>query len=836
MNQIDKEKAKDALNGAKEKAKAALSEIKANFKADDGTEGVKKYKSMFANLWKSGTTGKATLVAASIVALFLLTLIFGGDEKEKNVIARPHVPSIAVGEVPSAGNRMEAQENKVTETLKVTEARAAQAERDREKQLSERAVSAKEKSEDASKRMNLLLAMRSITDLDSAKRALEAAKSVDDEDAIKKASEKIVEYEREAEEKEKMTKAVAEVESAMKDVKDVASAKRVLELAEKTEDVAIINKAERLLEKQEKIAHEAAVEAKKAAKRAAYEAIPSELAVKGLAIRMSGDAALEACNKLVSAEKDLSVLDYRKGLVREKDDETKAADKKYWDACLKNAEADIDQFLQWHADNSTYVPALKYCVGRSVKTLPEGTLVGCHSLFLQWNKNGKETIPGPNYTVASAMAALAGVYGYQVEWMLVGTPEGHKSPVHKPEPVVIEKLSAKDYLKLGGVGRMSKYLSELTEGSRDWQALEFGDRLYPKVFNNGLQIHKDYNGTVLCRILLLDSKGKPIDKSELATDVACSFPKLVEKANSQAEKLKTAENFVNKVMQWNNGANGYAQIMSELAEHCDISVEWAVLTEPAMEYEQITETFTIPDTTQQGACKFLNTMKTNLGEYSDSTVGSDGSRKRKFFKKNLVDVRSPVWFRLVLKNKNGADVRKEDVVKNWLAARGHYKPSDTVTIPPKNVIKIVIDKKGVAVDKLTGICFAWLDDAGNVKETYFTEEGMARLFDARDLTGEKFADLLVKSYPGLPRLSLSTETTDPGRGKIQDNIWTYECPKGYRVKLFERTYINKDGVKYDAVMLEKDVEVNVALSLADLLPKKFLSIVATKPEAARKFD
>ena len=78
MNQINKEKAKDALNGAKEKAKSALSEIKANFKADEGTEGVKKYKSMFANLWKSGTTGKGALVAASIVVLLLFKSIFFG--------------------------------------------------------------------------------------------------------------------------------------------------------------------------------------------------------------------------------------------------------------------------------------------------------------------------------------------------------------------------------------------------------------------------------------------------------------------------------------------------------------------------------------------------------------------------------------------------------------------------------------------------------------------------------------------------------------------------------------------------------------------------------------
>lgn len=78
MNQTNEEKTMDAMNSTKEKVKAALSEIKTNFKPDEGAEGVKKYQSMFANLWKSGTTGKAVLVAASIVVLLLFTSIFFG--------------------------------------------------------------------------------------------------------------------------------------------------------------------------------------------------------------------------------------------------------------------------------------------------------------------------------------------------------------------------------------------------------------------------------------------------------------------------------------------------------------------------------------------------------------------------------------------------------------------------------------------------------------------------------------------------------------------------------------------------------------------------------------
>lgn len=79
MSHVDKEKARDVLNGAKEKAKVALSEIKANFKADEGTSGARKIQSMFANLWRSGTTGKAALIAGSMAALLMLMWVLGGN-------------------------------------------------------------------------------------------------------------------------------------------------------------------------------------------------------------------------------------------------------------------------------------------------------------------------------------------------------------------------------------------------------------------------------------------------------------------------------------------------------------------------------------------------------------------------------------------------------------------------------------------------------------------------------------------------------------------------------------------------------------------------------------
>ena len=78
---MDKDKIKAQLGEAATKAKAAMSEIKANFKADEGTSGARKYQSMFVNLWKSGTTGKGALIACSVVVLLLLVSVFGGGGK-----------------------------------------------------------------------------------------------------------------------------------------------------------------------------------------------------------------------------------------------------------------------------------------------------------------------------------------------------------------------------------------------------------------------------------------------------------------------------------------------------------------------------------------------------------------------------------------------------------------------------------------------------------------------------------------------------------------------------------------------------------------------------------
>ena len=68
--------AREGLDKLKEKAGGIASEIKDNFKADEGTEGAAKAKSMFANLWKSGITGKVAIIVAAIVLYMIVRWIF----------------------------------------------------------------------------------------------------------------------------------------------------------------------------------------------------------------------------------------------------------------------------------------------------------------------------------------------------------------------------------------------------------------------------------------------------------------------------------------------------------------------------------------------------------------------------------------------------------------------------------------------------------------------------------------------------------------------------------------------------------------------------------------
>ena len=292
-----------------------------------------------------------------------------------------------------------------------------------------------------------------------------------------------------------------------------------------------------------------------------------------------------------------------------------------------------------------------------------------------------------------------------------------------------------------------------------------------------------------------------------------------------------------------NYAYQFSETMKKMAVNCNAMLEWAVLTEPADKLEEITEVFSIPAGDYESAVKFVGKLDGNLGKFSENNAASDGSRKKIYFEKDLVDIYSPLWFRLVLKTTNGVEVAKEEVVKKWLEARGHRPPSDKMIIPKKNLIQISIKKDGVREDKLPGLCFVWIDDQGDVRQAYFNENGMDRFFNAEDISCEEFAHALVQKYSGIPSLEPQVKRDDLEKGSIQETTWIYKDPKGYQVKLFERVFLDINGRKYDSKLIEKlsksdpELAMGIAvLSLADKRPERFFVISAIKPESARKFD
>ena len=162
--------------------------------------------------------------------------------------------------------------------------------------------------------------------------------------------------------------------------------------------------------------------------------------------------------------------------------------------------------------------------------------------------------------------------------------------------------------------------------------------------------------------------------------------------------------------------------------------------------------------------------------------------------------------------------------------------SPRLILPKKNQIQIAIKKDGVRIDKLPGLCWVYVDDHGLVKQIYFNENGIGRLFNAVDMSSEEFANALVKRYSGIPSFDVNEEERNPGRGVLKMTTWLYKDSTGYQVKLFDRSYYGQNGNRYTEKMLERDAEVAMGLGLAGLLPTRNLTISAIKAESERKFD
>lgn len=183
-----------------------------------------------------------------------------------------------------------------------------------------------------------------------------------------------------------------------------------------------------------------------------------------------------------------------------------------------------------------------------------------------------------------------------------------------------------------------------------------------------------------------------------------------------------------------------------------------------------------------------------------------------------------------------ADAKKVD---EWLKKEGHFKP-DKYKEAPRNLIEIV--EKNVGSEKKDEcVCAVWLNkDDHTVSQVFFTERGMARIFNAGDLSTKEFAQALVTNYPDISSLEadvkISNETSD-GSMRLETYTWTYKDPRGFQVKLLDSAYYNHHGQRVGMKALSKaNNEIGIGASFLAGQEKRWFSITAIKPESARKFD
>ena len=129
----------------------------------------------------------------------------------------------------------------------------------------------------------------------------------------------------------------------------------------------------------------------------------------------------------------------------------------------------------------------------------------------------------------------------------------------------------------------------------------------------------------------------------------------------------------------------------------------------------------------------------------------------------------------------------------------------------------------------------WIDAEDKVKEVFFNEEGMARIFNAGDLSSEEFAQSLVKNYSDIPSMDVNVTSdfeTNDGTVAMKTYTWTYKDPRGFQVQILDRDYYSGGGQR---IQLRQDLQLQIAMSL-NKTKTKWFDFKAIKPESARKFD
>ena len=181
--------------------------------------------------------------------------------------------------------------------------------------------------------------------------------------------------------------------------------------------------------------------------------------------------------------------------------------------------------------------------------------------------------------------------------------------------------------------------------------------------------------------------------------------------------------------------------------------------------------------------------------------------------------------------------RKELVDVNEVLKKVGNPPSELKYAPQKQIR--ISFKNGEGIDlNWPSLCFVYLDDDESVKEVFFNEDGVNKLFNASDLSTEEIVRMLVDNYDGIPSMSSDVQVETTERGLIKSNSWVYKSPKGYQVDVFEREVFDSNGRKYSRKMLDQDTlwALNLKWSLNGKYPKRYLDFKAITKESERKFD
>lgn len=248
---------------------------------------------------------------------------------------------------------------------------------------------------------------------------------------------------------------------------------------------------------------------------------PGMLSVKGLYMRQPGDAALQACKTIAKGAEDLVVVDFRKGIEREKDAATKAADKKEYDNLVTKAQSDVDRFLRWNYYASYFDPSKKK---DKYEARDESDLLRCGD-----KERAVYTMHASDVTIP--MLLLAGIHGYQTEYMLLG-----EKPAEGGEPSLFTgELCLPDNGCL-----LLRYWQENVRNT---------EGVLAKLHEKGLR-YSEQDTEVFFRLTLKDENGNAVEKSKVATEYLLANQAEFEKFKTKEDKLAAAESAISPWFDW----------------------------------------------------------------------------------------------------------------------------------------------------------------------------------------------------------------------------------------------------------------------------------------------